>query len=59
MDTTVIALWIGRSGVRSTNAYVHADMTIKEKALAFTTPVTAQPGRYRPADKVFASLDRL
>jgi site-specific recombinase XerD len=59
VDTTVIALWLGHAGVRSTDAYVHADMTIKEKALALTTPVTAQPGRYRPTDKVLDFLDRL
>jgi integrase len=59
VDTTVIALWLGHAGVRSTDAYVHADMTIKEKALALTAPVTAQPGRYRPTDKVLAFLDRL
>jgi integrase len=46
VDTSVIALWLGHAGVRSTDAYVHADMTIKEKALALTTPTTAQPGRY-------------
>ncbi|MET8413669.1 tyrosine-type recombinase/integrase [Streptomyces sp. NPDC005195] len=59
VDTTVIALWLGHAGVRSTDAYVHADMTIKEQALALTTPVTARPGRYRPTDKVLAFLDRL
>lgn len=59
VDTTVIALWLGHAGVRSTDAYVHADMTIKEKALALTAPVTAQPGRYRPTDKVLDFLDRL
>ena len=59
VDTTVIALWLGHAGVRSTDAYVHADMTIKEKALAFTAPVTAKPRRYRPTDKVLAFLDRL
>ncbi|MEU9523294.1 tyrosine-type recombinase/integrase [Streptomyces sp. NPDC048224] len=59
VDTTVIALWLGHAGVRSTDAYIHADMTIKEKALALTAPVTAQPGRYRPTDKVLDFLDRL
>ncbi|MFD3549625.1 tyrosine-type recombinase/integrase [Streptomyces sp. NPDC058655] len=59
VDTTVIALWLGHVGVRSTDAYVHADMTIKEKTLALTAPVTAQPSRYRPTDKVLAFLDRL
>ena len=59
VDTTVIALWLGHAGVRSTDAYVHADMTIKEKALALTTPITATPGRYHPTDKVLAFLDSL
>ncbi|MFD7586488.1 tyrosine-type recombinase/integrase [Kitasatospora sp. NPDC059811] len=59
VDTTVIALWLGHAGVRSTDAYVHADMTIKEKALSLTAPVTARPGRYQPTDKVLAFLDRL
>ncbi|MGW1271856.1 tyrosine-type recombinase/integrase [Streptomyces sp. NPDC002491] len=59
VDTTVIALWLGHAGVRSTDAYVHADMAIKEKALALTTPVTAKPGRYRPTDKTLEFLDSL
>jgi site-specific recombinase XerD len=59
VDTTVIALWLGHAGVRSTDAYVHADMTMKEKALALTTPTSARPGRYRPPDKVLAFLESL
>ncbi len=59
VDTSVIALWLGHAGVRSTDTYVHADMTIKEKALALTTPATARPGRYRPPDKVLAFLESL
>jgi hypothetical protein len=34
-------------------------MTIKEKALAPTTPATAKPGRCRPGDKTLAFLDGL
>jgi site-specific recombinase XerD len=59
VDTSVIALWLGHAGVRSTDAYVHADMTIKERALALTTPTTAPPGRYQPPDKVLAFLESL
>lgn len=59
VDTTVIALWLGHAGVRSTDAYVHADITIKEKALALTTPASVKPGRYRPTDKVLAFLESL
>jgi site-specific recombinase XerD len=59
VDTTVIALWLGHAGVRSTDAYVHADISTKERALALTTPASAQPGRYHPPDKVLAFLDSL
>jgi len=59
VDTSVIALWLGHAGVRSTDAYVHADISIKEKALALTTPASARPGRYRPPDKVLAFLEGL
>jgi site-specific recombinase XerD len=59
VDTSVIALWLGHAGVRSTDAYVHADISIKEKALALTTPTSAKPGRYRPPDKVLAFLESL
>jgi len=59
VDTSVIALWLGHAGVRSTDAYLHADMTIKEKALALTTPPSASPGRYRPPDKILAFLESL
>ena len=59
VDTSVIALWLGHAGVRSTDAYLHADISIKEKVLALTTPTSAKPGRYQPTDKVLAFLDSL
>ena len=59
VDTSVIALWLGHAGVRSTDAYVHADISIKERALALTTPAGAKPGRYRPTDKMLAFLEDL
>ncbi|HET6918253.1 MAG TPA: tyrosine-type recombinase/integrase [Jiangellaceae bacterium] len=59
VDTSVIALWLGHATVRSTDAYVHADITIKERALAMTTPTAVKPGRYRPPDKVLAFLESL
>jgi len=59
VDTSVIALWLGHAGVRSTDAYVHADITIKERALSLTTPTTVKPGRYRPTDKMLAFLESL
>ena len=45
VDSSVIALWLGHADVRSTQPYLHADLTIKEKALALVTPPTVTPGR--------------
>ena len=59
VDTSVIALWLGHADVRATNVYLHADMTIKERALALTTPATVRPGRYRPPDPLLAFLESL
>jgi integrase/recombinase XerD len=38
VDTTVIALWLGHEQVVTTNIYVHADMTLKENAIAKVSP---------------------
>ena len=59
VDTTVIALWLGHADVRSTQPYLHADLTIKEKALALVTPVDVKPGRYKPPDQLLAFLEGL
>jgi site-specific recombinase XerD len=59
VDTTVIALWLGHTDVRSTQPYLHADLTIKERALALVTPATVKPGRYKPPDTLLAFLEDL
>jgi site-specific recombinase XerD len=59
VDTTVIALWLGHADVRSTQPYLHADLTIKERALALVTPTSVPPGRYKPPDAVLAFLEAL
>jgi site-specific recombinase XerD len=59
VDTTVIALWLGHADVRSTQPYLHADLTIKEKALALVTPADVKPGRYKPKDATLAFLEGL
>jgi len=59
IDVAVIALWLGHADIRSTDAYLHADMSIKERALARLTPVSAKPGRYRPPDSLLAFLESL
>lgn len=59
VDTAVIALWLGHADPRSTNPYLHADLSIKEKALARTTPADSPPGRYQPPDPLLDFLERL
>ena len=59
VDTTVIALWLGHERIDTTQIYLHADLAIKERALARTTPPHAKPGRYRPPDTLLAFLEAL
>ena len=60
VDTTVIALWLGHEQIATTNIYIHADMTIKEKALAKTAPLSTSPTRrYQPDDTTLAFLASL
>ena len=58
-DTSVIALWLGHEQAETTQIYLHADLALKERALARTTPATAKPGRYTPPDKLLAFLEAL
>ena len=59
IETSVIALWLGHEQVETTNIYLHADMGIKERALAATASAVATPGRFRPTDKLLAFLEAL
>jgi site-specific recombinase XerD len=59
VDPSTIALWLGHEQAETTQIYVHADQTIKERALARTTPIGTIPGRYRPPDELLAFLEQL
>ena len=59
VDPVTIALWMGHESPRSTQPYIHADLKLKEKALARTSSPTAKTGRYRPPDKLLAFLEGL
>jgi integrase/recombinase XerD len=59
VDITVIALWLGHEQTSTTQIYLHADMTQKERALAQTKPPRTKPGRYQPPDPVLAFLEAL
>jgi len=56
VDTATIALWLGDESVRTTDIYLHADMSLKEKALGRLAPPSAKPGRYRPPDALMTFL---
>lgn len=59
VDTSVIALWLGHERVETTQIYLHADLALKEQALARTAPLNSPPGRYRPPDAMLAFLEGL
>jgi integrase/recombinase XerD len=59
VDTSVIALWLGHVDAETTQVYLHADMTIKEQALARVQPPGTSPGRYRPPDTLLTFLNNL
>ena len=60
VDVAVIALWLGHESSQTTTAiYLHADMALKEQALARTTPPNTKPGHYRPPDALLSFLEGL
>jgi len=59
VDRSVIALWLGHESPETTSIYLHADMTMKERALQKTAADSARALRYRPDDRVMAFLKGL
>jgi site-specific recombinase XerD len=59
VDRSVIALWLGHESVETTQIYLHADLRLKEEALAKVTPLDVRPGRFRPDDELLAFLEGL
>ena len=59
VDRAVIALWLGHESVETTYVDLHADLKLKEEAMARTTPSQLPPERYRPEDEVLAFLNKL
>jgi site-specific recombinase XerD len=56
IDRSIIALWLGHKSVETTQIYLHANLQLKEQALAKTEPFKGKPGRYRPDDDLLAYL---
>ena len=59
VDTSIIALWLGHEQAETTQIYLHADLALKEQALARTKSPDSKPGRYRPTDTLLAFLEAL
>ena len=59
VDTSVIALWLGHVSLDTTQIYLHADLNLKEKALARTRPPNGRAGRYQPPDSLITWLETL
>ena len=59
VDRSVIALWLGHESVETTQMYLHADLRMKEQALARVTPLGVKPSRYQPKDQLLGFLENL
>jgi site-specific recombinase XerD len=59
VDRSVIALWLGHEQIETTQIYLAADLSMKERALARTSSLPAHLLRYRPNDELLAFLQGL
>ena len=59
VDRTVIALWLGHESVETTQMYLHANLKIKEVAMARTALIETNPTRFQPDDDLLEFLESL
>jgi site-specific recombinase XerD len=59
VDLSVIALWLGHEHLETTHIYLAADLSVKERAIARTSPHLTHAKRYRPPDELLAFLQGL
>jgi integrase/recombinase XerD len=59
VDIAVIALWLGHESIETTNAYLHANLAMKERALAKVLPLGTPFRRFQANDTLLAFLESL
>lgn len=59
IDSTTIAIWLGHESPTFTNAYLHADLEIKQRALDRTAASDILKGQFQPGDRLLAFLEAL
>jgi site-specific recombinase XerD len=55
-DIRKVSLWLGHAHQSTTEIYLQADPTEKIAALESSVPLRLRPGRFRPSDRLIASL---
>jgi len=59
VDVTVIALWLGHESLETTRIYLEADLDMKRRALAKTTPHQIQSSKFKADDALLSYLKSL
>jgi site-specific recombinase XerD len=59
VDRSVIALWLGHESIETTQVYLDANLSLKEKILAKTVPSDTNLMRYRAGDALLSFLKDL
>lgn len=55
-DLRHVSLWLGHASTQTTDIYLQADPTEKLEALAAMKAPTLRPGKFRPPDRLIATL---
>jgi integrase/recombinase XerD len=58
VDIAVIAVWLGHESIETTSVYIHANLAMKEKALAKIQPMDTPFRRFRADDRLLPSWNR-